>query len=1141
MLTLVVGCGGSGITTMTSLNRLLAENPEMRHEMHQKIFYLACDTEEAKVDQFERDIKDQMMGAPSPYVERILLSDKYSILNSITQPYFVRPFKDKDDRGLARLKENWWFDEKGKPFNAKGVTNLKLGAGQCPPASYGLAWRNLPIIESAVNRIVKKMMEKGDGGSCPRFNLFVVSGLAGGTGRGCWNLITFKIRQVLQKDSVFLSPVGIFFDANVFDNVQKKYPNNEIPLKVNALTGLSELSFWMKSARDEQSEFCYRLPAMENPAQKGTDVLKVDLETNPTSGSPVNSAFLVCGKSNTAVLDDNAQYHEMAGAALYSMITNSDITGQLVNNPDPYNGLSAVTFEVDTLHLQTYFESIARDVTLEYLMRDVEPVEDQVKDFLRETPLTIRVASGEDLNPETDGTLIQRAAAALLKRYAGKFSTMLSEMADAKSKSAARDVIDTVETILKPASAKLVAEAVAEALASCEIDPLAAVREAMETVYKGRAGQLPSIGRARRFLKQLRADLKASFSDTEDADFLKNAKDDTLKAVTNASGRTAVEFFKGEACFNEQERRSLLLEGANKVYSGDIPRGIVAVNFGRLRDAFAAAYKPVFDYIDMIVNAFTNMDNFAQVARSKFRQEAPIAAGGRTGDDAFSLLFATPDTIESTVAEATSVKRFYRRTLKPVVESEESLRELVSRYVQSNGGLEKFIRSAIDSKELVALSGNDVDPDAESRFIRKLVEATRSSVRVNDEFMAKEFTFMNVLERNRKYWNRWIREAQGDLNRYHDIAFRFKLYFGTEFERSINSDDKELPNTDRMLLQIATSLTKSCAPWWITDPSDDPNKNVTNVLLFMPEQERKVANAAEFGNEIERQMRDDDPDAIRDRKVEVKWMTDNNQGITQFMISAFSTDSAGSLGGEIGPIDRIRSLDYYREPKVAQWMAMVEKENGESIFKEGTNGIGYVSPIFLKNEKVSTNRWKPWSTVEIDDDEFLDTAASALLYSLLGHGLTEKESSRIDESLAEIGWKFPLIKGIGKQMYAMTRKAYEWDEDEDKAIDSGACAWKPGKKLCASICNVYAFLQGKGKTGLGARANDKDIKEGNEIRELILSEKRIFEDKFRPDHGDLYKKMHKSLWSWLAEQRDNADEDDKPVWEKLVAKAKELY
>ena len=71
--------------------------------------------------------------------------------------------------------------------------------------------------------------------------------------------------------------------------------------------------------------------------------------------------------------------------------------------------------------------------------------------------------------------------------------------------------------------------------------------------------------------------------------------------------------------------------------------------------------------------------------------------------------------------------------------------------------------------------------------------------------------------------------------------------------------------------------------------------------------------------------------------------------------------------------------------------------------------------------------------------------------------------------------------------------------------------------------------------------SDKDIKEGNEIRELILSEKRIFEDKFRPDHGDLYKKMHKSLWSWLAEQRDNADEDDKPVWEKLVAKAKELY
>ena len=93
MLTLVVGCGGSGITTMKSLNRMLASNPAMRTEMWKSTFYLAVDTEMAMLDSFKKDIEKDMMGAIVPYSETICLSQDVNILYQVVNPYFKKPFK----------------------------------------------------------------------------------------------------------------------------------------------------------------------------------------------------------------------------------------------------------------------------------------------------------------------------------------------------------------------------------------------------------------------------------------------------------------------------------------------------------------------------------------------------------------------------------------------------------------------------------------------------------------------------------------------------------------------------------------------------------------------------------------------------------------------------------------------------------------------------------------------------------------------------------------------------------------------------------------------------------------------------------------------------------------------------------------
>ena len=107
-LNLVIGCGGSGLTTMASLNRLLSQNPAILPQMGDSMYYLAVDTEVAALDEFEKTINEQMGQYPAPFMKRIQLSQNMNILNEMVGPNFVEPFTGKPDaKGLARLRENW--------------------------------------------------------------------------------------------------------------------------------------------------------------------------------------------------------------------------------------------------------------------------------------------------------------------------------------------------------------------------------------------------------------------------------------------------------------------------------------------------------------------------------------------------------------------------------------------------------------------------------------------------------------------------------------------------------------------------------------------------------------------------------------------------------------------------------------------------------------------------------------------------------------------------------------------------------------------------------------------------------------------------------------------------------------------------
>jgi hypothetical protein len=240
-------------------------------------------------------------------------------------------------------------------------------------------------------------------------------------------------------------------------------------------------------------------------------------------------------------------------------------------------------------------------------------------------------------------------------------------------------------------------------------------------------------------------------------------------------------------------------------------------------------------------------------------------------------------------------------------------------------------------------------------------------------------------------------------------------------------------------------------------------------------------------------------------------------------------------------LDKVESLKYYQEyADVNAWMRKAERDDGESIFttENHNKGIGYVSPLYVRDKMLSGYRWRPW----LRDDEAESEAAEnkaldALLYAFLGHGMSKPDADAFARKLQPYNWILPVIQPGKNQSYLIARKTYSWNGAAAEA--SIACDWKPNKRLCTSACNLYTLLQGKGKTGLSGSAKEKDVDEGNKLRELLLTEKAVFDEHIAADLGanDIGKLMRAQI-VWLAHMRDEADEADKPVFDALLKRAK---
>lgn len=384
--TLLIGCGGSGIKTLTELNKCMSRNIDFREDMAEKIAYLVLDTDEHDLREFDDTIEYQMGHAHKPLVKTIHITDGCSQLNDIVEESFDG-FTDKSDI-VDMMKRYWWYSKDGEPFRAEDIEDVTTGAGQCGQISYLAAWKCMDEIEMVLGELLQETLLRDINNTeslGSQLKVYIVAGLAGGTGRGSWTLVAFKVRQYLQK--MGLSKVrieGIFFDASCFKNRWAEDREQKKSMFFNSATAISELSSWFRLRKipDKQvggwEKKVFSLPSLYHPMLDHTNdaITFREFKTKDINlVPPVQSAYLVFGESDTPVnLGNNDHYHNMAAAALYAKIVNAGKIGSGKSNMRSLIGsFASSTFGVDTYRIESYLNTRVQKVFLKELLAETDP------------------------------------------------------------------------------------------------------------------------------------------------------------------------------------------------------------------------------------------------------------------------------------------------------------------------------------------------------------------------------------------------------------------------------------------------------------------------------------------------------------------------------------------------------------------------------------------------------------------------------------------------------------------------------------------------------------------------------------------------------------------------------------------------
>ncbi len=1049
-----VGCGGSGLKTILRVHELLTEDPEWRKRMATDVYYVAVDTHTEDLNAFNREVEALNRGARGPYVTSIAIAKGITSLHEVVYPDFGRIAPSPSDARGIRHQRHWWRNPKGDPFIAFNVQGpVTDGAGQCPAIAYLLAWKRMGDVDRELRKVIDEIRRRRKAERPLEGARFTVTGsLAGGTGRGCWNLVAYKLRTFFEEagqSDVMVE--AYFYDASTFNDVMEAHPETKLAMHVNSLTGASELSCWMKNTQSElrdEPTYDYRLPRLESPWDETADVIAADLSLNPKSSRPVDIAHLVFRASTATHLATSSQFQSMVGTALYAKTTLAHLKGVQINlQNNRYRGLGVASFEVNATQIRKYFESRARTRLLDRLLEsDASRVEDDAQDVLDDLQLLVRASDNslDAFKSDAKGDLLQRSLYHLEQARKPRLDNLHKKL-EADDPAQVKRFIEEALVPSRPEAEAALGKALSELVGSGGSGDIAQrVAARMQVALEERLKRHASPKDVLDFLAACEKRLQDVVDGLPSAHHMEAGAKKPLMEWVTASKKEYVVFGPH---FNAEERQRLK----------DLTRaGIGFVHYTDLRNAIARTFDSLKAPFAQWRSSAAGMLKRVEHLRTELKHDlARDAHAG--GGDVFHLLFADPTHPERSIPESFSESIFYKRELRPVLTRDEE-REALDRALAASSGAAAQVVEVLHKAMFAEDARLSADRYERTRaFDEQLKAALAGTVRLPRNFM-EQFRFRPVIERLRGAWLERLRAARGDEDHLHALQSQFTTFFGVEVE-SIG-DDFDMPDPPEFLLAMAASLARTCKCYWqarkiLVDRSTDRSKrdevrNPSNVVtdsitLFLPD----IGDAADDGGLREAMMK-----ALPDLDGRFSVVTGKTASASNpYIVLAHATSSTDEL-------EDILSLDYYRsDAQVKRWLELCESPTGDSWFtsRDGQKGIGYIDPIYVHEPRLANYRWRPWLTKEGPDLKTEHQALDALLYALY------EPPEALASQLGKIGWTLPVATMGAKQRIAFTRQAYsieEWQRSGTTTADPRP--WKTGDILGIGLHRALAVLRGQG-------------------------------------------------------------------------------
>ncbi len=1127
-VTLFVGFGGSGGKCLARMARTMADDHELSDLARRTHFFLLVDTDRGELDSAKSDIEREFsrLNGMRPVVETIDLAANVDMAFRLVEGTIgnhVAQSKEAgaDTQGLRSLLDHWHFkkiDSGYEAFDARRMPRpLHDGAGQIPAVGHLAMWHKLPELERKLQSLSEAMRNRGNEG--PSVDMMMVGSLAGGTGRGCWQLLALRSKEFFEAQGMSMQPVAFFLDSSCF--LTRVDPRMHWRLHVNTLTGVSEIVAHLRNLKTDT--MVVKVPHLHDPTSTQP---VVDTSRWPEAlRAPINTAFLFSANSDAAALSKE-DIEGQVGRAIYACSGIPSLVSSLSQElpAGDFGAMGVGSASVPISDIYEFLKLHARSAAIDQLLA-IDPVKcaeakSRVDSLLRGVAFKC--------HPDPTSVGWEDDADGLIARCKNQYLDQL----DLQPVREALEENQGVEAVFDAARIILRGDV---ALASRVADELLELNEAREVVF---------VSALERLIHEC---LRSGDSPLSQAE----AFAAECKARVDALCDAAVQARDHRVTLREDEFREFLKERAGRsvpVFGKRWSESEINEIEARLRSmSWKAALRSVFRKVGERLDRLDRRveQSVAAIAAAK---SALAASRDRLSEDAQDKrrqCFLPDDNtgnhgLAALIVDWDRSAHKLDRTLRPWMG-----RSKASALAASACRNSSFTTAASVLREKIfelvqGFLAEKVSLPNAKRQLDKPIQEMVDRVDVAAEDLKREFKILPVLESMECRYRRYLNEIRGD----HPATERAQAYLESFFGRRFVKDEDSGEYKEIEAIELFHSLCYSLAQ--VTDPmlhvpaeANAGGLIPDRVKVLVPQQlggsadEATVQGALDFAGEGGRKEMEDGQ-RIRRRLKEVPEYSMKAEAALHFAIFTFTQRAIPVGDAQLrDPFRGFASLsEWSTNPRVRTWLRRCEGDrfaaDGSYWVSEDSNfGIGYVMP-WMMSPQWSRLRWTPW----IEGDEvgqhrrrILDAVLYAMTGNMDGLMLASAEDYLVDarKVLAmcaavkpgdgrDDAWTMPLLRRQDDGSWRFTRRSFV---RERGLVVAGGTAWQEGR----SFSTIRDMIR-----QLGLRPNEL-TEDGQKFLLAIEAERHLLQSELLPkleDAGERRReKLNQALGTFLENYESN--------------------